>query len=160
MSKKTDLPKAYREGVGLMLLNPRREVFVAQRLDMPSDAWQMPQGGIDRGETPIEAAKRELCEEIGTCNGEFLGESRDWYSYDLPAELAGKLWRGRFRGQTQKWFAFRFAGDDSEINLETETPEFLAWKWVDAIEVPRLIVPFKRDIYTAILSEFAPYLPR
>jgi putative (di)nucleoside polyphosphate hydrolase len=154
----TGLP--YRRAVGIMVLNPEGRVLVAQRIDMPSDAWQMPQGGIDRGETPIEAAKRELCEEIGTCNGEFLGESRDWYSYDLPAELAGKLWRGRFRGQTQKWFAFRFAGDDSEINLETETPEFLAWKWVDAIEVPRLIVPFKRDIYTAILSEFAPYLPR
>jgi len=143
-----------------MVLNRDGLVLVARRIDMPSEAWQMPQGGIDGRESPIEAARRELCEEIGTCNGEFLGESRDWYSYDLPAELAGKLWRGRFRGQTQKWFAFRFAGDDSEINLETETPEFLAWKWVEPDEVPRLIVPFKRDIYAAILTEFAPFLAR
>ena len=150
----------YRRGVGVMVLNRDGLVLVARRIDMPSEAWQMPQGGIDGRESPIEAARRELCEEIGTCNGEFLGESRDWYSYDLPAELAGKLWRGRFRGQTQKWFAFRFAGDDSEINLETETPEFLAWKWVEPDEVPRLIVPFKRDIYAAILTEFAPFLAR
>ncbi|BBK39156.1 RNA pyrophosphohydrolase [Allostella sp. ATCC 35155] len=150
----------YRRGVGVMVLNRDGQVLVARRIDMPSEAWQMPQGGIDAGESPIEAAQRELCEEIGTCNGEFLGESRDWYSYDLPAELAGKLWRGRFRGQTQKWFAFRFAGSDAEINLETETPEFLAWKWVEPDEVPRLIVPFKRDIYTAILTEFTPFLAR
>ncbi|WP_374440509.1 RNA pyrophosphohydrolase [Stella sp.] len=155
---RTSLP--YRRGVGIMVLNRDGRVLVAQRIDMPSEAWQMPQGGIDKGESPIEAARRELCEEIGTCNGDFLGESRDWYKYDLPAELAGRLWRGRFRGQTQKWFAFRFAGDDSEINLETETPEFLAWKWVEPVEVPQLIVPFKRDIYAAILEEFAPYWSR
>lgn len=149
----------YRRAVGIMVLNREGQVLVARRIDMPSEAWQMPQGGIDRGETPVEAARRELCEEIGTCNGEFLGESRNWYDYDLPPDLATRLWRGRYRGQTQKWFAFRFAGADSEIDLETERPEFLAWKWVAAEEVPRLIVPFKRDIYTRILAEFAPFLP-
>jgi putative (di)nucleoside polyphosphate hydrolase len=160
MTEQANLNLPYRRAVGIMVLNREGQVLVAKRIDTPGEAWQMPQGGIDRGETPIEAARRELCEEIGTCNGEFLGESRDWYSYDLPRELAAKLWRGRYRGQTQKWFAFRFAGLDSEINLETENPEFLAWRWAPAEEVPRVIVPFKRDIYTRILAEFAPFLPR
>ncbi|MCC7273032.1 MAG: RNA pyrophosphohydrolase [Alphaproteobacteria bacterium] len=158
MAKPANGSLPYRRGVGIMVLNRDGRILVARRIDMPSEAWQMPQGGIDRGETPIEAARRELLEEIGTANGEFVGESRDWYSYDLPPDLAGRLWRGRFRGQTQKWFAFRFAGDDREINLETEKPEFLAWKWAPADDVPRLIVPFKRDIYAAIVSEFSSYI--
>ncbi|BBK40620.1 RNA pyrophosphohydrolase [Allostella vacuolata] len=160
MSRDRSTSPLYRRAVGIMVLNREGLVLVARRIDMPSEAWQMPQGGIDRGESPIEAAHRELGEEIGTTNGQFLGESRGWYSYDLPPELAGKLWRGRYRGQTQKWFAFRFAGADSEINLETENPEFLEWKWVEAAEVPRLIVPFKRDIYLAVIAEFAPFLAR
>ena len=155
MSKKTDLPKAYREGVGLMLLNPRREVFVAQRLDMPSDAWQMPQGGIDKGETPRQAALRELEEEIGTAKATIRAESHGWLSYDLPAELVPRLWGGRYRGQRQKWFLLDFTGRDSDIDIATQHPEFSRWQWVPAPRVLELIVPFKRGLYAQVLEEFA-----
>jgi putative (di)nucleoside polyphosphate hydrolase len=155
MSKKTDLPRAYREGVGLMLLNPRREVFVAQRLDMPSDAWQMPQGGIDKGETPRQAALRELEEEIGTAKARIRAESRGWLSYDLPAELVPRLWGGRYRGQRQKWFLLDFTGRDSDIDIATRHPEFSRWQWVPAPRVVELIVPFKRGLYERVLAEFA-----
>ncbi|MGE0725932.1 MAG: RNA pyrophosphohydrolase [Alphaproteobacteria bacterium] len=158
MTSKARHPLPYRRGVGIMVLNQDGQVFVARRIDMQAEAWQMPQGGIDRGESPAEAARRELREEIGTDRGRFVGESAGWYSYDLPDELVGRLWRGRYRGQTQKWFAFRFEGDDREINLETEKPEFRDWRWVEPDDVPRLIVPFKRDIYTAVMREFAPLL--
>lgn len=158
MTSEATRPLPYRRGVGIMVLNRDGQVFVARRIDMQAEAWQMPQGGIDRGESPIQAARRELREEIGTDRGDFVGETRGWYSYDLPAELVGRLWRGRFRGQTQKWFAFRFDGEDSEINLETERPEFGAWRWAAPDDVPRLIVPFKREIYAAVMAEFAPLL--
>ena len=151
-------PRRYRRGVGILLLNPRREVLVAQRLDFRSDAWQMPQGGIDADETPLEAAWREMKEEIGTDRARLLAESRDWLSYDLPADLAPLLWKGRFRGQTQKWFAMEFLGDDADIDIATENPEFSAWKWVPAREVPALIVPFKRELYRQVLAEFSPLL--
>jgi putative (di)nucleoside polyphosphate hydrolase len=146
-----DLP--YRPGVGIMLLDSRGRVFVAQRIDMPSAAWQMPQGGIDKGESPLEAARRELAEETGTDKAELIGESRDWYFYDLPADLVPKLWRGRFRGQTQKWFVFRFLGRDADIDIATEKPEFSAWKWADLAELPALIVPFKRTLYTQLIED-------
>ena len=147
-----DLP--YRRGVGIMLLNRRAQVFVAQRIDMPSAAWQMPQGGIDKGESPLEAALRELKEETGTDKAEKIGESRDWYRYDLPADLAPKLWRGRYRGQTQKWFVFRFLGRDTDIDIATDKPEFSAWKWAEMAELPSLIVPFKRSLYVRLVDEF------
>jgi putative (di)nucleoside polyphosphate hydrolase len=146
-----DLP--YRQGVGIMLINRQGRVFVAQRIDMPSVAWQMPQGGIDKGESPLEAAWRELGEETGTDKAEVIGESRDWYVYDLPVDLAPRLWRGRFRGQTQKWFVFRFLGCDEDIDIATEKPEFSDWKWADMADLPELIVPFKRTLYTQLIAE-------
>lgn len=145
----------YRPAVGIMLLNRHGEVFVARRLDMPMlPAWQMPQGGIDAGESPRQAALRELKEEIGTDKAEILGESRGWLKYDLPAELAGRIWGGRYRGQQQKWFVMRFTGDDRDIDLATEHPEFDAWQWVAPTRLPELIVPFKRQLYIDILAEF------
>jgi len=144
----------YRRGVGIMLLNARNEVFVAQRIDFTGDAWQMPQGGIDTGESPREAALRELKEEIGTNKAEFLAETKGWFSYDFPPKLRERFRRGRFQGQRQKWFAMRFTGQDSNIDLSTAHPEFKAWKWVAPEELPRLIVPFKRQVYLDVLEEF------
>jgi putative (di)nucleoside polyphosphate hydrolase len=157
---KDRLHKDYRPGVGVLLLNARNEVFVAQRLDFKSEAWQMPQGGIDKGETPEQAAWRELKEETGTDNAKLLAESRGWFRYDLPSELAATLWKGRFRGQRQKWFVFRFLGDDREIDIATEHPEFSAWKWAKPAEAIRLIVPFKRELYREVLEEFSELLAR
>ena len=147
--------QGYRSAVGIMLLNQAGQVFVARRIDMPTvAAWQMPQGGIDPGETPRQAALRELREEIGTNKAEILGESRVWLKYDLPAELARGVWGGRYCGQRQKWFAMRFTGDDTDINLETDHPEFDAWKWIPPEQLPEVIVPFKRQLYVNILAEF------
>lgn len=144
----------YRPCVGLMVLNAQGKIFVAQRNDMRSVAWQMPQGGVDKGEEPREAALRELEEEIGTGDAEILAESADWHSYELPRELVGKLWKGRYRGQRQKWFALRLRGGDETIDIETEHPEFSAWKWADITEVVDMAVPFKRDLYRKIVEEF------
>jgi putative (di)nucleoside polyphosphate hydrolase len=149
---------AYRPAVGIMLLNSADLVFVAHRLDMVSDAWQMPQGGIDEGEAPRDAALRELKEEIGTDKATIIAESRGWLRYDLPAELAGQAWGGRYRGQRQKWFSLRFVGSDGDIDLATEHPEFSEWKWVPAETLPEIIIPFKRQLYLDILAEFAPLL--
>jgi len=146
----------YRPNVGIMLLDRRNRVFVARRIDTPGEAWQMPQGGIDEGEEPRRAALRELKEEIGTDHAEILAETRGWLRYDLPAEIAGRIWGGRYRGQRQKWFAMRFLGGDAEIDLATEHPEFSGWKWVPPAELPGLIVPFKRPLYVALIEEFAP----
>jgi putative (di)nucleoside polyphosphate hydrolase len=148
----------YRPGVGIMLLNPDNRVFVAKRIDMISEAWQMPQGGIDEGETPETAAMRELQEETGTDKASIIAESRDWYHYDLPEHLVSRIWGGRFRGQRQKWFAMRFSGRDSDINIATEHPEFSEWKWVPMAQLPDVIVPFKRDLYQALVDEFSPLL--
>jgi putative (di)nucleoside polyphosphate hydrolase len=145
----------YRPAVGIMLLNRRGEAFVARRIDMPLiAAWQMPQGGIDAGETPRQAALRELREEIGTDKAEILGESVGWLQYDLPPDLAGEVWGGRYRGQRQKWFVMRFTGSDADIDLATEHPEFDDWRWVVPERLPELIVPFKRQLYIDILAEF------
>ena len=144
----------YRQGVGIMLLNALGRVFVAQRIDMPSNAWQMPQGGIDEGETPESAAWREMQEETGTRAAVLLAESRSWYRYDLPAELVPRLWKGQYRGQEQKWFAFRFTGTDADIAIDGAHAEFSAWKWAPIATLPDLIVPFKRQLYSELVSEF------
>ena len=146
--------RPYRSCVGMMLINPDGLVFVGQRLDQTAEAWQMPQGGVDDGESPLQAAHRELQEETGTDKATLLGESAAWLPYDLPPALADKVWRGRFRGQTQKWFAFRFTGDDGDIDIATAQPEFSVWRWADAANVIRLAVPFKRDIYRRVVAEF------
>ena len=150
----TSLP--YRNGVGVMLLNANNQVFVAKRIDMTTEAWQMPQGGVDSGEAPLQAALRELREEIGAEPKllTVLRESSDWYTYDLPDELIGRIWGGQYRGQRQKWFAMRFLGADTDIDIDTPHPEFLEWKWVDMRLLPDLIVPFKRQLYKALVDEF------
>jgi putative (di)nucleoside polyphosphate hydrolase len=144
----------YRPAVGIMLLNRDNEVFVARRIDLAEEAWQMPQGGIDKGEDPRTAALRELKEEIGTDKAEILAESRFWLRYDLPPALVGKVWGGRWRGQRQKWFAMRFTGSEADIDLATEHPEFNAWKWAPARSLPEFIIPFKRQLYIDVLKEF------
>ena len=154
MTKASPKPLPYRLCVGIMLLNREGEVFVAKRIDMPSDAWQMPQGGIDRGEEPRAAALRELREEIGTAQAEIIGEMPEWLDYDLPPELQGRLWGGRYRGQRQKWFAMRFAGKDKDIDIATKHPEFSAWKWTPIATLPDLAIWFKRPIYERLVAEF------
>ena len=156
---KTTAGLPYRPGVGIMLLNRDHNVFVAHRLDNLSEAWQMPQGGVEDGETPTVAAFRELKEEIGTNNAEIIDEIDAWLTYDFPVELIPKLWQGRYQGQKQKWFAMRFLGTDSEINLETEKPEFRAWKWVPRDRVADLIVPFKKQLYQRVMAHFSALTP-
>ncbi|KIL98195.1 Adenosine (5')-pentaphospho-(5'')-adenosine pyrophosphohydrolase [Paramagnetospirillum magnetotacticum MS-1] len=148
--------RPYRPGIGLVLLNTQGLAFVAQRVDTPGTAWQFPQGGIDEGEDPRATVLREMEEEIGTAKAEIIAESRDWISYDLPPDIADKSWKGRFRGQTQKWFCARFTGSDADINLETEHPEFCRWRWMALEEIPPLIIPFKRVLYDKVVAEFLP----
>lgn len=148
--------RPYRRNVGIVLLNRDGLAFAARRIDSKEAAWQFPQGGIDDGEFPREAALRELEEEIGTAKAEIIAESRDWLSYDLPRDVADKCWKGRFRGQTQKWFAMRFLGKDKDIDIATRHPEFSEWRWMSLADVPALIVPFKRDLYEKVVAEFLP----
>ncbi len=138
-----------------MLINADNMVFVAKRIDSISEAWQMPQGGIDEGEEPQVAAFRELMEETGTDKAQLLAESAHWLTYDLPDALVPKIWGGRFRGQRQKWYAMRFTGIDSDININTPHPEFCEWKWIRMQELPDIIVPFKRSLYQALVNEFS-----
>ncbi|MDX1581786.1 MAG: RNA pyrophosphohydrolase [Alphaproteobacteria bacterium] len=144
----------YRPCVGMMILNRRGQVLVGARIDNPDDAWQMPQGGIDDGEDPKIAAIRELEEEIGTTKVDVVAETSDWLHYDLPPDLQGKMWGGKYRGQKQKWFVMRFNGMDEDINIETEDPEFRDWKWVEIEQLPDLIVPFKRQLYERLVARF------
>ncbi|HTH17350.1 MAG TPA: RNA pyrophosphohydrolase [Magnetospirillum sp.] len=152
--------RPYRPNVGIVLFNDRGLVFTARRIDTKADAWQFPQGGIDEGENPRAAVLRELEEEIGTNKAEIIGESREWFSYDLPVEVADTWHKGRWRGQTQKWFALRFLGTDADINIATEHPEFSEWRWMKLAEVPSSIVPFKRDLYVKVVAEFLPFANR
>ena len=146
----------YRPCAGVVLINPAGLVFAGQRIDNPTPAWQMPQGGIDKGETPREAALRELVEETGVMPDlvDVLAESADWLTYDLPPELLGKVWKGRYGGQKQKWFAMRFLGEDAAVRIATAHPEFDRWQWMRAVDVVESIVPFKRDVYARVLGEF------
>jgi putative (di)nucleoside polyphosphate hydrolase len=154
--KFADLP--YRPCAGIMLANKDGKIFVGQRLDnRASEAWQMPQGGIDDGEEPQDAAIRELFEETGIASElvDIIAQSRDEHFYDLPDELLGKLWKGKWRGQRQYWFLMRFKGEDADINIDTAHPEFSEWQWVVPDRLPHLIVPFKRRLYENIVAEFA-----
>lgn len=147
----------YRPCAGIMLLNADNKVFVAKRIDTKVEAWQMPQGGIDEGEDTREAALRELEEETGINNVTVIDEYQGWLTYDLPDELYGKVWKGRYGGQTMKWYLMRFNGRDTDINIETEHAEFSEWKWSDMKDLPNMIVPFKRDIYQKLADHFASY---
>jgi putative (di)nucleoside polyphosphate hydrolase len=143
-----------------MLFNQEGKVFVGKRIDQTVEGWQMPQGGIDKGETPRQAALRELMEEVGTDKAEIIAEMDDWVTYDLPAHLVGVAFRGKYRGQRQKWFALRFTGHDGEINLTGHEPEFSAYQWVSPDALPALIVPFKRETYRQVLAALGPLAKR
>ena len=154
----SDLP--YRPCVGIMLFNDEGKVFVGKRIDQTVEGWQMPQGGIDKGETPEKAALRELMEEVGTDKAEIVGEMQDWVTYDLPPHLVGVAFRGKYKGQRQKWFALRFTGKDADINLTAHEPEFSAFQWVSPDALPDLIVPFKRHTYKQVLAALGPLAKR
>lgn len=148
----------YRPCVGVMLTNATGKIFVGQRNDRHKDAWQMPQGGIDPGEDPADAALRELEEETGVTGDlvDIIARSPDWLRYDLPHELVPNIWKGRYRGQEQLWFLMRFQGTDGDIDIETKKPEFSRWKWIEPSELLPNIVPFKREVYADVLRAFAP----
>jgi len=150
----------YRPCVGIMLMNAAGHIFVGQRVDQEGDAWQMPQGGVDAGETDRDAAYRELWEETGVTAAQvkLLAQTDEKIRYDLPHEIVPKIWKGRFRGQEQTWALFRFHGTDDMITIETEHPEFSAWRWMPPEELLDAIVPFKRAVYAAVLEAFAPHL--
>lgn len=150
----------YRPCVGVVLINAEGRIFAGQRLDSTADAWQMPQGGIDDGEKPREAALRELWEETGVTADlvDFVTKTEDWVTYDLPPELLGKVWGGKFRGQRQKWFLYRFLGRDDQVNIATQHPEFSRWRWIGATEMVASIVPFKRKVYEEVVAAFRSHL--
>tara|TARA_B100001179_G_scaffold165181_1_gene121481 strand:- start:20 stop:496 length:477 start_codon:yes stop_codon:yes gene_type:complete len=142
-----------RLGVGIALLNHENKVFVGKRIDNPKKYWQMPQGGIDKNESFVEAAKRELEEETGVKTIKILKEFDGWLIYDLPKNLIDKIWKGRYRGQKQKWFIMKFLGKNNEINIRTKNPEFLDWKWIDPSDLPKVVVNFKSNIYKKLAKE-------
>lgn len=148
---------SYRPGVGMMMLNKENKIFVGQRLDVTEYGWQMPQGGINPHEDADQAMLRELEEEIGTRNVEILIKSKSWYKYDLPSEVAKRLWGGKFKGQKQIWYILRFRGEDKDIDIHTYHPEFQNWKWIDKSELLDLTVSFKRDLYKRIFEELWDY---
>ena len=143
----------YRHGVGMMVFNDKKQIFVGKRIDN-QEAWQMPQGGVDKGENVEIAAKRELYEETGIQSIRIIKKSDKEYIYDLPDHLLGKIWKGKYKGQKQTWYLMKFLGPDSEININQKHPEFNEWKWVSIDELPNLIVNFKKDLYQAVIAEF------
>lgn len=147
----------YRQCVGVMLMNAQGDVFVGQRRDNDVPAWQMPQGGVDKGEDPRDAALRELWEETGVTSDlvEVIDQTEGWLPYDLPHDIVPRIWKGRYRGQEQKWFLLRFNGSDDQVNIETEHPEFSEWRWLPPSELVANIVPFKREVYEKVVAAFA-----
>ena len=156
MKKKEEIP--LRLGVGIALLNDSNEVFVGKRIDNPEDFWQMPQGGVDKNENFLDAAKRELEEETGIKNVKLIKEIEGWVIYDLPKNLLGKIWKGKYRGQKQKWFIMKFLGNNNEININTKKPEFMNWKWIKPSKLPEVAVNFKIDIYKKISKEVSNFI--
>ena len=148
MESKDQLP--LRIGVGIVLLNSSNHVFVAKRIDNPKKFWQMPQGGIEQNENTLNAAKRELKEETGVTSVKLIKELDEWLIYNLPKNLLGKIWKGRYRGQKQKWFVMRFLGDEKEINIKTTQPEFIEWKWVELDKITEIVVDFKLNLYKEV----------
>jgi len=142
-----------RVGVGAVLLNKNNQVFVGKRRDNPVNKWQMPQGGVDNNEELVDALKRELYEETSVKSYEIIHELDRWLTYELPENLLGKIWRGKYRGQKQRWFILRFSGEENEINVNTKKPEFLEWKWADIESLPNIIVDFKKKVYEELLVE-------
>ena len=156
-----DIPyykRPYRPCVGIFLINNAKQVFGGRRIDSRAEAWQMPQGGIDPGETVIDACMREMDEEIGTSSAELLREHNEWLYYDIPLPLADRLWHGQYKGQKQKWMALHFTGNDDDININTAEPEFCEWRWLEPRELVNLAVPFKRDVYDDVLKAFADFV--
>ena len=153
MSNNSKLP--LRTGVGIVLLNNQNNIFVGRRIDNPKNSWQMPQGGVDQNENFLQAAKRELEEETGIKSVKLIKELDGWFQYDLPKYLLGKLWKGKYRGQKQKWFVMKFLGQQDEINVNTKNPEFLDWKWVELSKLPDIAVHFKVEIYKKIKKELS-----
>ena len=151
MQNLNELP--LRIGVGIILLNNQNKVFVGKRIDNPENFWQMPQGGIDKNESFIVAAKRELEEETGVKTIEVIKELEEWFIYNLPENLLGKIWKGKYRGQKQKWFIMKFLGKNEEINIKTKKPEFMEWKWIEPSDLPKVAVKFKADIYKRLLDK-------
>ena len=147
----------YRKGVGMMVFNDDKKIFVGKRIDNQK-AWQMPQGGVDENEDCFSAARRELYEETGIQSIRVIEKSKEKYTYDLPEYLLGKIWKGKYKGQKQRWFLIKFLGPDSEINLNQKYPEFNEWKWVDIDELSKLIVPFKKELYLSVIKEFQSFI--
>ena len=151
MNKNKNLPM--RIGVGIILLNNENKVFVGKRIDNPSNFWQMPQGGVDQNEQMLEAAKRELEEETGITKIILIKELNYWLEYELPKNLIDKIWKGKYKGQKQKWFIMKFTGNRKDINIKTKHPEFLDWKWIEPSKLPDIVVDFKVNVYKKILKE-------
>jgi len=151
MKNRKELP--LRIGVGIALLNHENNIFVGKRIDNPANSWQMPQGGVDKNEDLLQAAKRELEEETSVKTVELIKELNNWVTYDLPKNLLGKLWKGKYRGQKQKWFIMKFLGKNDEINVKTKHPEFLDWKWIEPYELPKVAVHFKINVYKKLKEE-------
>ena len=148
-----------RLGVGVILLNSENKVFVGKRIDnQKGNYWQMPQGGVDENENFLDAAKRELEEETSIKNIKLIKEIEGWLTYDLPVDLLGKVWKGKYRGQKQKWFIMKFLGNNNEININTKKPEFLNWKWIEPTELPKVVVDFKISIYEKISKELSNFI--